>query len=284
MKHHLLVAAAIIALSGCSSDVQTTSGANYLAQYHNVPVTPSQEIITSAGRQRVKSIDQMVREAASVEPVLKFPARIGLARVDNGSLSNIPPAEAAAWQQTRDRLGAKFGEFVPLNLLVTEMVTNSPTITASYNLQINNIVDKIRLGAARQHLDAVLIYEVHSSESSGSNVLSAANISIIGGYILPSHYHDAQGYAEGLLIDVVQGYPYGTISATAGKESRVSSSWGWGSDYGNQVEFSNRVKSDAAIQLSQQAYDMFTKLATALAEKESLPKQMDTRRHDRKYQ
>jgi hypothetical protein len=267
MKHYLLIATAGLALMGCSSAVQTTSGASYLAQYRNVPVAPSREIATSTGTQRVKSIDQLIREAAAVEPVLKFPARIGLARVDNGTLSSIPPAEAEAWQQTRDRLGAKFGEFVPINLLVTEMVTNSSTAYVSNDVRINNVVDKIRLGAARQHLDAVLIYEVHSNESSGSNVLSAADISIIGGYILPSHYQDAQGYAEGLLIDVVQGYPYGTISAMAEKESRISSSWGWGSDNGNGVEFSNRVKSRAAIQLSRQTYDMFTKLGTALAEK-----------------
>jgi hypothetical protein len=267
MKHYLLIAAAGIALMGCSSGVQTTSGANYLARYRNVPVAPSIEIATSHGTQRVKSIDQLVREAAAVEPVLRFPARIGLARVDNGTLSNIPPAEAEAWKQTRDKLGPKFGEFVPVNLLITEMVTNSPTAYASYNPQINNVVDKIRLGAARQHLDAVLIYEVHDNGSSGSNILSAGKLSIIGGFILPSEYQDAQGYADGLLIDVVRGYPYGTISAIAEKEMRVSSSWGWGSDRGDQIEFSERVKNKAAIQLSRQAFDMFTELGSALAEK-----------------
>lgn len=231
MKQVIAILAVCIALGGCSRTTQTTSGAEYLSQYKYVPVAPSVRISKSNNPSKVeevKSIDQRIREAAAVEPVLKFPARIGLARIDR-QLTNIPMEELESWNKTREKLGSGFGEFVPVNPLVATMVAND-IATPHYNVSgsVSDIIDTIRLGAARQHLDAVLIYEVLSTEKRRKNMLAVANASIIGGYILPSTSYDAQGAGNAILIDVVQGYPYGTINTVVDKKTRLSSSWGWG--------------------------------------------------------
>ncbi len=80
-----------------------------------------------------------------------------------------------------------------------------------------------QLGAARQYLDAVLIYEVFSRENSESNILTVRILTIIGGYILPSKAVAIEGFANALLIDVLQAYPYGTASATLDKKEMTTS-------------------------------------------------------------
>jgi len=269
MKRALIILALAVALTGCESTVQTTSGKEYLSQYKYVPVTPSMKVASSTDPTKtedIKSIDQHIREVAAVEPILKFPARIGLARIDGGALTNIPVEEAGNWNAAREKLGNAFGEFIPVNTMVATMVAGEIR-SSGRDEGVNSVIDVIRLGAARQHLDAVLIYEVLSKENSRSNILTVANASIIGGYLLPSKMYDAEGMGNAILIDVVQGYPYGTLNTVVGKQSRVSSSWGWGSDSGDSDAFSRKIKTQAAKQLSDEAYDMFMKLRTELAEK-----------------
>ena len=76
---------ALIGLAACSTSLQTTSGANYLARYD-----ASHEIANGAPT----DVDADVRRIAAVEPNLVFPARIGLARIQNGALTALPADEA----------------------------------------------------------------------------------------------------------------------------------------------------------------------------------------------
>ncbi|MDF3024983.1 MAG: hypothetical protein K0R10_2344 [Alphaproteobacteria bacterium] len=261
MKKLITITLLSIALAGCSHKTQTTSGREYLAQYSQVPVSEGSSVVRADGtKERLKSIDERVRDAAAVEPVLKFPARIGIARITDGALTNMPPEEAASWDALCTKLGPGFGECVPVSPMIARMVSSGER----YSDSLNTVVDTIRLGAARQHLDAVLVYEVLSRESSHKNILAVANLSIIGGYVLPSQTHDAVGLGNALLIDVVQAYPYGTLSTTVDKESRVSSSWGWGSDYKAGEKLADKIKAQAAKQLADEAYDMFNKLRNEL--------------------
>jgi len=89
----------------------------------------------------------------------------------------------------------------------------------------SDVVETIRVGAARQHLDAVLIYEVGARARKGANVLALGDLTIIGAAILPSHNIKAQGVAQALLIDVRNAYPYGTAQADA-DISRLSVAFG----------------------------------------------------------
>ena len=196
---------AAMLLAGCEYNVQNSSGAEYLA------ATPA-----AAGK-----LDQRITRAASVEPLLRFPARIGLARIVQGKLTTIPPGEGSLWGNMAESHKA-MGQFIPISPLIAEFTEHQ---TRWAGADRSDVVETIRLGAARQHLDAVLIYEVGARARKGSNLLAIGDLTIIGAAILPSRTIKAQGVAQALLIDVRNSYPYGTAQAQA-DISRLSVAFG----------------------------------------------------------
>ena len=203
----LLAGTAIcLALAACEHYTQTTSGADYLKAY-------------SAPAKGSPSIDREVRDVAAVEPLLRFPARIGLARIGKTSewsgaeLTGIPAQELKAWGDVAQRLGPKFGEFVPVSPILAQMLTPK-TVHSRYETAAETI-EQIRLGAARQHIDAVLIYESDGTANSESTPLSITEWTLIGAFILPTQDVKALGTAQALLLDVRNGYPYGAVHTSA---------------------------------------------------------------------
>lgn len=239
---HILVGLTLsILLSGCMQTTQTTSGRDYLSQYESAPTGSA------------SNIDAEVRAIASVEPLLRFPARIGLAKVYNGQICNLTETEATAWTQAHTQLGDQFGEFVPVSPLVAEMV-----YTPSSNPQ--DVVRKIRLGAARQHLDAVVIYEVFAETSEQTLPSAVANWTIIGAYFVPSEQSESVGYANALLIDVRNGYPYGTATATASKEDLHTAV----THYSRRQQQQNDAQVAAAVNLIPEVVKVFKTLQVEL--------------------
>jgi len=104
-------------------------------------------------------------------------------------------------------VGNAYGEFVPISPLVAEM--------ASAGRQDDTVVDKIRIGAARQQVDAVLIYGVLQNQRDRGTVLSLADLTIVGSFLVPSRAIEGQATANAILMDVRNGYPYGTATSTA---------------------------------------------------------------------
>jgi hypothetical protein len=245
-----LCAAAIALLAGCSVTTQTTSGKAYLAAYQSQPMGAVPET----------DIDQSVRAVAAVEPTLRFPARLGLARIENGDLSPIPNAEAEAWQKLVDRLGPSFGAFVPISPLLAEMFDSPATYGAAPQGRVHNVVEKIRLGAARQHVDAVLIYEIHGEATTESNALAIGDLTIIGMFILPSDEHHVVAQADALLLDVRNGYPYGTATAVTQDDS-LSPTAG---SYSRRDARLREARADVALKLPGEVETMLRKLAREL--------------------
>jgi hypothetical protein len=211
-KSYLVVLClAAMALAGCDYQTQTSSGKDWLAAY---PATAS-------GKSGGGDIDARVRAAAAVEPTLRFPARIGIARigrVDFGpGLVPLPAAEAAAWAGVKERLGPGFGELIPISPMIAAMVEpeSTPGPYGGHIERARHVLDTIRLAAARQHLDAVLVYEVDATADARSNPLSIGEWTLIGAFILPSQDVKAVGVAQAMLIDVRNGYPYGQVTSTA---------------------------------------------------------------------
>jgi hypothetical protein len=245
----LVLATIVSGLAACST-TQTTSGQAYL---RNFPQKPNQsELMKLAGtppervwvdgewRQAPQSgakpptFEDRLRQVAAVEPLLRFPARIGLARVEGGRLTGLPADEAVEWTKLGEKLGPQFGSLVPISPLIVEMVATAPVEDTGYqsgygyNWQPNvagstsQVVNAIRLGAARQHVDAVLIYEVEVRSEEEDNVLSWANFTIIGAMVLPGYEIQSDAVASALLIDVRNGYPYGHATANAEDSSMAS--------------------------------------------------------------
>lgn len=258
--HHLLASAAVcIALTACGNTTQTTSGTDYLRAY------------AQDGGSKAAPMSAEIKAAASVEPMLRFPARIGLARIGaanrwgGAALTGIPEKEAVAWQKVAANLGPKFGEFVPVSPLIAELFDNRDS--RSYESP-REVVRKIQLAAARQHLDAVVIYESDGTADSRDNPLSIGEWTLIGAFILPSQDVKARGLAQAMMIDVRNGYPYGTAQAEA-KDTSITSRFSTG-DAERDLAESARL---AAIEnLAPEVEKMMRNLRMELAEKRETPR------------
>lgn len=196
---------AILGLSACAASLQTSSGADYIARYD-----ASHQIANGVPT----DVDEDVRRIAAIEPSLSFPARIGLARIQNGSLTALPADEARIWQDLAEDLGQDYGAFVPVSPMIAALV-EEPTPRGTN--RVSAVIAKIRRGAARQHLDYVLTYEVGSSHQEKANALALADLTIIGMFVLPSRSIDVEATASGLMLDVRTGYPYATLTTYAEK-------------------------------------------------------------------
>ncbi len=195
------------ALASCATTTQMTSGADYLSRY--TPAMRQGNLTTATLSDG--NINQHVRQIAAVEPDLRFPARIGLARIERGRLTNSPVDEIRAWGDLVDKLGPPYGEFVPVSPFIATMVR--PDKADKHRLP--NVISDIRRASARQHLDYVLVYEVTQNVSERSNALSLTDLTILGMYVIPSRNIKIDSTASAILIDVRNGYPYGTASAFA---------------------------------------------------------------------
>jgi hypothetical protein len=189
-----------LVMAGCGYTTQTSSGSAYLRSYAE-----------QADLGSVEEIDEEIRMAANVEPTLQFPAKVGIARIDTGELSLIPETEARAWSELADRLGPDWGQFVPINPLIVALASKPRDDDRSYwgcdyggkcQEFVKRTVRDIRLGAARQHVDAVLIYEASAKSESYSNPLAVTKLVLVGFFLAPSESVSADGFAQAMLVDV----------------------------------------------------------------------------------
>lgn len=223
------LAAAALTLAACSVRTQTTSGADYLARYDADRAAARTIGKFGTGKSiRPRAIDPSIRKAASVEPLLRFPARIGLARIEGGRLTAVPAAEADLWRDLAGR-NPSLGVIAVVDPLVAHLTAAAvrPRGPASCRgtACIGRIVDTIRLGAARQHLDAVLIYEVGARSQKDNTFLAIADLTVLGGALLPTRSIEATGVARALLLDVRNGYPYGSATSSV-RLNTLSTSFG----------------------------------------------------------
>lgn len=270
----MLAVIAMLVLGACdtANQVQLTSGSAYLSRYSNhkpyvsprgsiprtiVPnaskATPRGSLYVTPAKAFTRSIDESVRQAAAVEPILKFPARIGLARIEHGRMVGIPKEELTLWQTLIEKR-ADLGEFVAINPFVASYTSSALELSEQAH-----VAHRIRLGAARQHVDAVLIYEIRSGSSNETSILGLADLTIIGGAVLPTRVIDAKARADALLIDVRNGYPYGNTFAEAEIGEGHPS---WGSD-ARQVEVQAAAKFVSVQKLVPEVDKMIEKLISA---------------------
>lgn len=242
MRRTFTFAILALALVGCTSSVQTTSGADYLRRA---------DAALGAGGAG-SSVDAEVRAIAAIEPQLRFPARIGLARIENGSLTAAPADELELWSALSERLGTSAGELVPVSPLIAAMV--APQGERAKDAAA--VVADIRRGAARQHLDYVFIYEVVSVDNTRTNALSAADFTILGMFVLPSRDVEIDATANAVLLDVRNAYPYGT--ATAFAEARRTTTLVRSGERGREASETARL--EAVHNLTNDAHDVLSEL------------------------
>lgn len=169
-------------------------------------------------------------------------------------------------------LGPDWGTFVPISLLITALAGDADSDKEPrkwgchyYDDCLEQTIREIRLGAARQHVDVVLIYEVHASGESTSNALAVTKFAIVGFFFVPSEDIVADGFAQAVLVDVRNGYSYGFASATADEAaSALSTSVNQSTEMRSTLEL---AKTEAALMLVPEVKEMATRLRIDLAEK-----------------
>ena len=227
MRHILAAIATLAALSGCIGTVQTTSGADYLA--------------------RGPIADPAIREAAALEPDLRLPARIGIARLVGGRFAIAPTEEAEMFGRFAARHRA-MGEWVPLSPFLDTAPADVPPL------------DRLRRTAARQHLDYLLVYEIGARPGpTGDTPFALADVTLIGGAVLPTRVTRAQGIGTALFLDVRNGYPYATATA-------VEDLTGLARSFGTrQAEAALRARAERAVarELLPEVEEMLARLAAA---------------------
>ncbi len=192
-----LIALILLALATCGPNIQTTSGADFIA------ATPP------------SFIDEDIAKAAAVEPNLRFPARIGIARIVNGSLT-LPPAEETALFADIAERNSRYGEFVPISPLIMAMTgSNATGINRHQSGTAAAAIQQIRLASARQHLDYVIIYEIGARSRTGNTPFALADVTLVGGMLLPTRNISVAGIGAAAFVDVRNGYPYGTTQVAA---------------------------------------------------------------------
>ena len=258
-------------LSSCAYHTQTTSGSQYLARYAGQGGAPAAGTASgTAGAMPAGIADADVLAAANVEPTLSFPARIGIARIDQGQLSPVPAEEAAAWREMAERLGPAWGQFVPVSPLIAALaspVAGENACRSQFDCVLE-AVRTIRLGAARQHLDVVLIYESFGKSQDSSNPLAITKLALIG-FFFPTEDVEAEGLAQAVLVDVRNGYHYGTATAAAEKPAyKITTSGNLGAAH---AEVQGEARLAAVTALTKEVEKMAVDLRRDL-EARNLPK------------
>jgi hypothetical protein len=198
---HIVLPVAVL-LAACSNDIQLTSGA---------------EFVEARDADGLRPIDPDIAAIASVEPNLHFPARIGVARIVNGELTLPSPSEGEMLAEVGVRFAA-LGEFVQVSPLITSMLTGSDTSALPPRHDgrgHEKVIKEIRMAAARQHLDYVLIYEIGARSRERDTVFALADVTLIGGALLPTRNIKVAGVGPAIFLDTRTGYPYGTAQAAA---------------------------------------------------------------------
>lgn len=231
MHRNLIAIAFLTAVTACGHHgTQVTSGKQYLSQYQ--PVAESTDKVIKSSYQNGEivetevatlSTNELVRRAANIEPLLKSPAHIGLVRIDAGRITTVPTAEQISWTVLANKY-ASLGHFTPLDPFLANYAVKTalPTDGSALRRDASDIITHIRIGAARQHMDAVLIYEVGGR---GKPVEGLAPVRVLGNAPLPATPIEREGIARAFLMDVRNGYPYGTASASVDLKDTQRGFW-----------------------------------------------------------
>lgn len=173
-----------------------------------------------------QAIDPAARQAILSEPALRFPARIGLARLETGALSAVPQGEAEAWLAMVQDLGPGWGELVPISPLVVaedgpqggDAVCGTGMRDASApcgSSDIAVLLGSLRRAAIRHRLDAILIYEMVGESARAATSTDGNEPAPLSALLRLVAADGAAGRAQGVLMDARHGAVYGFAEGAA---------------------------------------------------------------------
>jgi len=156
MKFFLLIT--LLFVSACAPSLHTTSGAAYLSACSDIDIDPD------------------IAAAAKGGPDLQFPARVSIAFVTPRGLEAVPRPLVDAVTSQASKTG--MGQIIPLNALLHDAAIVQ---TPKPNRYRQRSTKAVRISAAKQHADYLLMIRTEKSGRNGS--VSAAFFDVRSGYI-----------------------------------------------------------------------------------------------------
>ena len=146
---------------------------------------------------------------SDVEPILKRHAKIGFARLDKGRLIAAPMAELRTWAAYDTRSSVELKPVSPAALL-----KNIPLVPMMGGRDSDNKIDEIRMTAADQSMDYVLIYAKGKDARWGSFGGKAIWET---GLIAGDEFISPAAATKAFLVDTYTGEIYGSVLSTDGE-------------------------------------------------------------------
>lgn len=136
---------------------------------------------------------------ADEEPDIRFPACIGIARIENGAVTPIPLGEAGAWDEQFDLLGDAVGRTV--DVLMTSSADPGQAVA------------DIRADGQEAGLDYVVVYEVAYDEARQTDPSAIERLRVFPTFEGEDTSQPGRAAGAAVLLDVADGRMYGVASA-----------------------------------------------------------------------
>jgi rhombotail lipoprotein len=149
----------------------------------------------------LQSTDKDIAAARALRPQLKFPCRV--------ACYLNPESKGGNWHWTQDDRAA-------LETVGAELKTKgiaSEVLLLPDMLSEKGSLDKLRLAAAKCGADVLLVVNGAAECDKYKNPAAVFDLTVVGGYLVPSRHVDALFLMEGCLFDVDNGYVYGAVQA-----------------------------------------------------------------------
>jgi hypothetical protein len=151
----------------------------------------------------LQSSDTAIADTRGLKPQLQFPCRIALYLKPGQHDWRWTAEDKGAMQQWAGELKREgiASDVFPL----PELVVNSGDGKTD--------VKGLRLAAAKCGADALFVIHAAAQTDSHKNFATVFDLTIIGGYVIPSSHRDSLFMIEGVLFDVDNGYIYTAVQA-----------------------------------------------------------------------
>jgi hypothetical protein len=153
---------------------------------------------------------------ADVEPEIRFPACIGIARIEDGAVTQIPVGEGVVWDAQFDLLGDAVGRKV--DVLMTSAA--DPVVALA----------DLREDGRAAGLDYAVVYELAFDESPGEGPSAVDLLRVFPTFEGEQSSDPARAAGAAVLMDIADGRMYGVASAIV-----IESEAGYGAETGTRT-------------------------------------------------
>ncbi len=177
----------VISLSGCfARSFERTEFAMHLQQ------------------EAAPAADVAIAQAQALKPQLTFPCRVAV---------YLPPRISGPWKAKEKEIVDSWATSLKQDGIVSDMFLMCDMFTQGKEHSTNPTLTELRVAAARHGANALLVIQGDCEVDSGKNPAALFNLTIIGGYLIPSSHRDATVTLQGALVDVGNGFLYTSIDA-----------------------------------------------------------------------